>query len=126
VREAIAALALRGVLYVAWDNPAWLVGVQLLDGLGAGLIGALFPVVIADLTRGSGHFAAAQGAVGTVHAIGGIVSGALSGQVAVRAGYDAAFLVLAAIAALGGALFWLLMPETRPAEDLPAPGGAPA
>jgi predicted MFS family arabinose efflux permease len=38
----------------------------------------------------------------------------------------AAFLVLAAIAALGGALFWLLMPETRPAKDLPAPGGAPA
>jgi MFS family permease len=123
---AFLALALRGALYTAWDHPAWLVGVQLLDGVGAGLIGALFPVVVADLSRGSGHFAAAQGAVGTVHALGGIVSGALAGLIAVRAGYDAAFLVLAAIAALGGALFWLAMPETRPVNDLPLSGGARA
>src|SRR4051812_467543 len=26
------------------DRPAWLIGVQLLDGVGAGLTGALFPV----------------------------------------------------------------------------------
>jgi MFS family permease len=116
---AFVALALRGVLYTAWDHPAWLIGVQLLDGVGAGLIGALFPVVVADLTRGSGHFAAAQGLIGTVHAIGGIVSGALAGFVVVAAGYDAAFLTLALIAALGAVVFWLAMPETRgaPAEE---------
>ena len=91
---------------------------QLLDGVGAGLIGALFPVIVADLTRGSGHFAAAQGVVGTVHAIGGAISMALAGQLVVRAGYDATFLTLAAVAALGGVLFWLLMPETQ--------GAAPA
>jgi len=116
---AFAALALRGALYTLSDHPAWLVGVQLLDGVGAGLVGALFPVVVADLTRGTGHFNAAQGAVGTVHAVGGIISGAMAGSIAVRAGYDAAFSVLAAIAALGGALFWLAMPETRDA----VPGG---
>jgi hypothetical protein len=38
--------------------------------------------------------------------------------VAARAGYDAAFLTLSAIAAAGAALFWLAMPETRAA----APG----
>jgi nitrate/nitrite transporter NarK len=101
------------VLYTVWDHPAWLIGVQLLDGLGAGLIGALFPVVVADLTRGSGHFAAAQGVVGTIHALGGIVSGALVGFIVVQAGYDAAFLTLATIAALGAVVFWLAMPETR-------------
>lgn len=123
---AFLALALRGVLYTLSDHPAWLVGVQLLDGVGAGLIGALFPVVIADLTRGHGHFAAAQGAVGTVHAVGGIVSGALAGWVVVAAGYDAAFLALAAIAALGAALFWAVMPETRPdAPATPPPGAGP-
>jgi MFS family permease len=121
---AFAALALRGALYTLSDHPAWLVGVQLLDGVGAGLIGALFPVVVADLTRGTGHFNAAQGAVGTVHAVGGIVSGAMAGAIAVRAGYDAAFLVLAAIAALCGALFWLAMPETR--ETVPASDGSAA
>jgi MFS family permease len=118
---AFVALALRGVLYTVWDHPGWLICVQLLDGLGAGLIGALFPVVVADLTRGSGHFAAAQGVVGTVHAIGGIVSGALVGFIVVQAGYDAAFLTLAMIAVLGAVVFWLAMPETR---DAPAQGVA--
>jgi MFS family permease len=116
---AFLALALRGALYTVWDHPAWLIGVQLLDGLGAGLIGALFPVVVADLTRGSGHFAAAQGAVGTLHAVGGILSGALAGYIVVFAGYNAAFLTLATIAALGAVVFWLAMPETR---DAPAHG----
>lgn len=110
---AFVALALRGVLYTYSDSAAWLIGVQLLDGVGAGLIGALFPVVVADLTRGSGHFNAAGGAVGTVHAIGGILSGVLAGQVVVAAGYQTAFLTLAAIATLGAALFWAAMPETR-------------
>ena len=87
----------------------------LLDGIGAGFIGALFPVVVAARTRGRGHFAAAQGVVGTVPGIGGVVSMALAGQLVVRAGYDAAFLTLAAVAALGAVLFWLAMPETRSA-----------
>jgi MFS family permease len=110
---AFVALAMRGALYTLSDHPAWMISVQLLDGVGAGLIGALFPVVIADLTRGSGHFAGAQGVVGTVHTIGGIVSGALAGELVVAAGYNTTFLTLAAVAAIGGALFWLAMPETR-------------
>jgi MFS family permease len=110
---AFVALVLRGVLYTLSDNSAWLIGVQLLDGVGAGLIGALFPVVVADLTRGSGHFAAAQGVVGTVHQLGGVISMVLAGQIVVHAGYDTAFLCLSGIAALGGLLFWLAMPETR-------------
>jgi MFS family permease len=110
---AFVALTLRGTLYTLSDNTAWLIGVQLLDGVGAGLIGALFPVVVADLTRGSGHFAAAQGVVGTIHGIGGVISMALAGQLVVWAGYDAAFLTLAMIAAVGAVVFWLVMPETR-------------
>ncbi|MBP0444165.1 MFS transporter [Roseomonas sp. SSH11] len=110
---AFAALALRGVLYTLSDNTTWLIAVQLLDGVGAGLIGALFPVVIADLTRGSGHFAAAQGVVGTVHGVGGVLSAGLAGQMVVHAGYNATFLAMSVVAALGGLLFWLIMPETR-------------
>ncbi|MHC2020235.1 MFS transporter [Methylobacterium sp. CM6247] len=113
---AFVALALRGALYTFSDNTAWLIAVQLLDGVGAGLIGALFPVVVADLTRGSGHFAAAQGVVGTVHGIGGAISMALTGALVVWAGYNAVFLALAAVAGLGAVLFWLFMPETRTAS----------
>src|SRR4028119_1904941 len=45
---AFVALALRGTLYTFSDERAWLLGVQLLDGVGAGLIGALFPIMVAD------------------------------------------------------------------------------
>jgi predicted MFS family arabinose efflux permease len=74
-------------------------------------------VVVADLTRGTGRFNAAQGAVATAQAAGGVASTTLAGLVAARAGYDAAFLALAAAAAAGAALFWLAMPETRPAPE---------
>jgi MFS family permease len=123
---AFVALALRGTLYTLSDNTVWLIAVQLLDGIGAGLIGALFPVVVADLTRGSGHFAAAQGVVGTVHGVGGVMSMAIAGQLVVRAGYDAAFLALAAVAALGAVLFWLAMPETRGAIAATIAPGSPS
>ena len=119
------ALALRGVLYTVSDHPAWLVAVQLLDGVGAGLFGALFPVIVADLTRGTGRFNAAQGAVATAQAFGGVVSTTLAGAVAARVGYDAAFLTLSAIALAGTALFWIAMPETRSAPA-PAAPAAPA
>jgi MFS family permease len=123
---AFLALALRGTLYPISDARAWLIGVQLLDGVAAGLIGALFPIVVADLTRGSGHFAAAQGVVGTVHAIGAVASMTLGGLLASRAGYDTAFLVLAAIAALGAVVVRLSMPETRSAPAMVTAGGAVA
>ncbi len=109
---AFAALAVRGMLYAAVSDPAWIIAGQLLDGVAAGLLGALFPVVIADLTRGSGCFAGVQGVVGTVHGVGGVASGAMSGWIVGQAGYDAAFLTLGLAAASGGLLFWLAMPET--------------
>jgi MFS family permease len=111
---AFAALVLRGLLASLSNHPAWLIALQALDGVGAGMIGALFPVVVADLTRGSHHFAAAQGAIGTVHGLGGVAGGVASGFVASVYGYDTAFQALAIIATLGAVLFWVGMPETSP------------
>jgi hypothetical protein len=54
---------LRGFLYPLSDDRYWLLAVQPLDGVGAGHYGALFPLIVADLTRGTGHFNLAQGAV---------------------------------------------------------------
>ncbi|MFC7739474.1 MFS transporter [Roseomonas sp. GCM10028921] len=113
---AFLSLTLRGTLYTVSGDPFWTMAVQILDGVGVGIFGALFPVVIADLARGSGHFNTAQGAVGTVHSIGGLASGILGNAVVVWSDYDAAFLTQAAIAAIGGAIFWILMPETRSAK----------
>ena len=125
---AFGVLALRGVLYTFSDNPFWLVGVQLLDGVGAGVYGALFPVVVADLTRGGGRFNAAQGAVATAQGLGASFSATFAGLIIVSAGYSAAFLALAATAALGFVLYLTLMPETRDetAVDGRSDGGLPA
>lgn len=54
----------------AADDPYWLVGVQLLDGVGAGIFGTLFPLIVADLTAGTGHFNVARGAIATAQGIG--------------------------------------------------------
>jgi predicted MFS family arabinose efflux permease len=110
---AFAAVVLRAGLNALSDSPVWTVSAQLLDGVGVGVFGALFPVVVADLTRGSGRFNAAQGSVGMVHSVGGLLSGLIANLVVVWASYSTAFLLLATIAALGGTLFWLVMPETR-------------
>ncbi|MGF7175680.1 MFS transporter [Azospirillum doebereinerae] len=115
-------LPIRGVLYTLSDAPYWLVGVQVLDGVGAGVFGALFPVVVADLTRGTGRFNVSQGAIATTQGIGAALSTTVAGVIVVHGGYNAAFLSLAAVAGVGLALFALAMPETRPdAEAAPAP-----
>lgn len=110
---AFAVLAIRGVLYTFSDSPYYLVAVQLLDGIGAGIYGALMPVIVADLTRGSGRFNVSQGAIATAQGLGAAISATIAGIIIVRFGYAAAFTTLAAIAAVGFVLYLLLMPETR-------------
>ncbi len=110
---AFAFLAARGALYTVSDNPWWLVGVQAMDGVGAGIFGALFPVVIADLTKGTGRFNVSQGAVASAQGLGAALSATLAGAIVVWAGYTASFLTLATIAALGLGLYVVAMPETK-------------
>jgi MFS family permease len=110
---ALLILPLRGALYTLSDNKAWLVGVQLLDGVGAGLFGAIFPVIVADLMRNTGRFNVAQGAIITAQSIGAALSSTLAGLVVVKAGYGAAFLTLAAVAGIGFGVCWFALPETR-------------
>lgn len=105
-------LPLRGVLYVLSNDPWWLVSVQLLDGIGAGIFGALFPVVVKDLTLGTGHFNVSLGAISTVFGLGAALSNSLAGIVVQEAGYSAAFLTLAAVAAVALMLLWVTLPET--------------
>jgi len=112
---AFGVLAARGALYTLSNDPWWLVGVQALDGVGAGIFGALFPVVIADLTKGTGRFNVSQGAVATAQGLGAALSASLAGAIIVGVGYGASFLTLAGIAAAGLALYALAMPETKPA-----------
>jgi MFS family permease len=73
---AFAALPIRAALYTVSDNAYWLIAVQLLDGVGAGIYQALTPLV-----RGTGRYNLAQGAVATTQGIGGSISALAVGVV---------------------------------------------
>jgi len=109
-----AVLPLRALLYTLSDNAAWLIAVQLLDGVGAGIFGAITPLIIADLMRGTGRYNLAQGAVATVQGIGASLSGLAAGIIVDHVGYTAAFLAAAAAACCALAALFLAMPETAP------------
>jgi MFS family permease len=108
-----AALAIRGVLFATVSDPYLLVAVQVFDGITAAVFSVMIPLVIADIAFGSGHFSLAQGIVGTATGIGASLSTVLAGYVSDRFGSSVAFLGLAAVAATGLAMIWLVMPETR-------------
>ena len=82
--------------------------------MGAGIFGALFPLVVQDLTHGSGRFNVSLGAVTTAWGVGAALSNVLAGWIVVVAGYHAAFGSLGALAGAGLALYLAAMPETGP------------
>ncbi|WP_421846076.1 MFS transporter [Mycobacterium sp.] len=107
-----AVLTARGFLYTLSDQSYWLVGVQLLDGVGAGIFGALFPLVVQDVTHGTGHFNVSLGAITAATGIGAAISNLVAGSIVVAADYNTAFMSLGAIAGAGFALYLMAMPET--------------
>jgi MFS family permease len=111
---ATGALVCRGILFAFVRDPHLLVVIQVLDGVAASVLGVLVPLVVVDVTYGSGHFNLAQGIVGTATGIGASVSMLFAGYLSDRFGSEVAFLSLAVSAAMAFALVWLTMPETRP------------
>jgi MFS family permease len=111
-----AALPIRGLLFAFITNPSILLAVQILDGVTAAVFAVMVPLIVADLTRGTGHFNLGQGILGTATGIGASLSATFAGYLTDRFGSPVAFGSLAAIAFVGLTLVWILMPETRPAE----------
>jgi predicted MFS family arabinose efflux permease len=105
-------LPIRAALYPLSDSSTWLIGVQLLDGIGAGIYGALMPLVVADIMRGTGRYNLALGGIATMHGIGASLSGLASGIIVDNFGYSAGFLSLGAVAFLALIVFAVAMPET--------------
>jgi predicted MFS family arabinose efflux permease len=111
-----AALPIRGILFATVTEPYLLVAVQLLDGIAAAVFAVMVPLVIVDLTRGSGHFNLGQGIVGTTMGIGASVSTTYAGYLSDHFGSPIAFQGLTAVAMVAFIAIWILMPETRPAR----------
>jgi MFS family permease len=74
------------------DTVARSITSSVLDGVGAGIFGALAPLVIADIMCGTGRYNLAQGAITTVQGIGASLSGLAAGEIVDHFGYSAAFL----------------------------------
>jgi predicted MFS family arabinose efflux permease len=112
-----AAVAIRGLLFAVVSDPYLLVAAQVFDGIAASVLSVMVPFVVADIARGTGRFNLSLGIVGTGTGIGASLSTTLAGYVSDHFGSAAAFLGLAGIAAVGLALVWALMPETRRATE---------
>lgn len=111
-----AVLPVRGVLYTLTDNQYWLIAIQVLDGIGAGIFGVVSVLVVADLTRGTGRFNLTQGMLATAVGIGASLSNVVTGFIVAAGGYNAGFLTLAAVALVALAVFYFLVPESKPGE----------
>lgn len=118
----LSALPIRAACFALTINPVLLVILQLLDGVSGAAIGVLTPVVIADVTKGSGRFNLAQGIVGTFSGIGAALSTTLSGYVTQHFGNAAGFSAITAVAIAAVAACWALMPETKDARAKPEGG----
>jgi MFS family permease len=110
----VGALVLRTFVFAFVRDPNLLVLIQVLDGISASVFGVLVPLIVVDVTYGSGHFNVAQGIVGTATGIGASISVLFTGYVADRVSGSAAFLALGIIAAAAFGFVWFVMPETRP------------
>jgi MFS family permease len=110
---ACASLPVRAALSAWLTDPLWLIPAEMLDGFGSSLLGVAVPVLVADLTWGSGRTQTALGTVNTLQGVGGALAGVIGGVLAQRFGWTGAFLALAVPAGAAFGLAWWLE-ETRP------------
>jgi len=111
------ALSARGAIFAATSDPYLLVAAQLLDGISAASLGVLVPLIIADVTRGSGHFNFAQGLIGAAVGIGASFSTTLAGFIADTSGAPITFLLLSCVGVMGLVFVFAVVPETRGASS---------
>lgn len=107
---ALAALPLRGLTAALVVHPLGLMPVQILDGVGAGLLGVAVPGLVARIMAGTGRVNAALGIVMTMQGIGAAFSTTLGGAVAEHFGYEMSFVALGGVALAALALWVVATP----------------
>ncbi|HYZ86977.1 MAG TPA: MFS transporter [Bryobacteraceae bacterium] len=120
---AFCVLPIRILTYSFATSPAGIVGLQSLDGIGAGIYGVAVAAFSADLTRGKGSFNTLMGLFATALTVGGVAGPLVSGLLLQHLGFRATFFVFAGLAAIGTVVFLRLVPETGFADRITdAPG----
>lgn len=118
VTIALLALPVRGIIATCWNSPWAVIPVQILDGVGAGLLGVALPGLVARILQGTGHFNVGLGLVLTVQGVGAALSPAIAGVVAQRYGYNTSFMMLTVCAVLALALWYAQRARVCPGMDL--------
>ena len=98
------------------QDPIWLIPIQMLDACGAGTLGVVVPILVADFTWGTGRTQSALGFVATLQGIGAACSTTLGGVLAAQFGWAPAFLGLAVPAGFAVALAIRLLGQASSAN----------
>lgn len=118
---ALCALPVRGLIAGTIQDFWVIYPVQILDGIGAGLLGILTPVAVERLLAGTGRFNVGFAAVMTVQGIGASTSNVVAGWLVAQGGYGLSHFVGAGIALIALAVFaWkrhTIFPDVPPAES---------
>ncbi|HEX3498959.1 MAG TPA: MFS transporter [Stellaceae bacterium] len=116
-----AMLPLRGVLFAVLVDPAFVVLIQVFDGIASASFGVMVPLVTSDIAGRSGHFNLSLGFIGLAIGVGATISTTLAGWIGDHLGDPAAFVGLAAVGLVATLMVGFVMPETRPAATLRTP-----
>ncbi|MGU3653936.1 MFS transporter [Mycolicibacterium sp. A43C] len=101
----LCALPVRGLIAGTVPGFWTIFPVQMLDGVGAGLVGIVTPVAVERLLAGTGRFNVGFAAVMTVQGVGASLSNVIAGAVVSARGYHASHLLSGLIAVTAIALF---------------------
>lgn len=116
-RKKILAIAfllipVRAILFSFISDPIILTSLQVIDGLGAGIFGVVTILMMADLSKGTGHFNLLQGVVYSSMGLGAALSNIYSGYVVKHYGYSIGFFTIAMVGFLGFCFFLFFVKET--------------
>lgn len=106
IMVALLILPLRALLAAGFSEPIFVIPVQVLDGMAAGILGVAVPGYIVSLLRGTGHVNAGQSVIMLMQGAGAALSPAMTGMIAARYSYSIAFYLLGAIALAAVILWW--------------------
>ena len=118
---AFGALPVRGLIAAGIITTWGVIPVQVLDGIGAGMLSVAVPGLVARLLDGTGHINVGQGAIMAAQGLGAALSPVLGGYVAQIWGFPSAFLLLGGLS-VGSLVIWLTFAPMlrRAGNHLPA------
>ncbi|RYE63370.1 MAG: MFS transporter, partial [Rhizobiaceae bacterium] len=90
--------------------------VQILDGVGAGLLGIVTPVAVERILKGTGRFNVGFASLMTVQGLGASLSNVVAGYVVSQGGYAVSHLVGGGVALIAVAVFAIYHKEIAPSQ----------